>query len=89
MHHDEEDLVAGEDRLRTGHKLEMFDDEGGGDGEGEARVGKEKEENKDGDGGEMDGQPGGMGKRGRSPEGGGIAGRESKRSKNVNAYEIS
>lgn len=47
----------------------------------------DEDEGPEGKGGSAKGNPGGMGKRSRSPEGGGVAGREAKRHKN--AYEIS
>jgi hypothetical protein len=96
LHHEEEDMAAAsKSRAKAqaeGKKVPMHDENDMGDaafdreaGDGEGGKGK-SEVKSDGKGGDRaKGAP--SHKRSRSPEGGGVAGRDSKKSKN--AYEIS
>jgi hypothetical protein len=95
LHHEEEDMAAAsKSRAKAqaeGKTVKMHEEEEEGDAvfEGEAgdgKGGKGKSEVKNENGGDRaKGAP--SKKRSRSPEGGGVAGRDSKKSKN--AYEIS
>jgi hypothetical protein len=93
LHHEEEDMAAGSKSRAAaqaeGKKVPMHDENDMGDAAfdaeaGDGEGGKGKSEVKDS--GRAKGVPTNK-KRSRSPEGGGVAGRDSKKSKN--AYEIS
>jgi hypothetical protein len=97
LHHDEEDMAAAsKSRAKAqaeGKKVPMHDENELGDeafarkaGDGEGGKGKSETTKAGGEGERAKGAPSNK-KRSRSPEGGGVAGRDGKKSKN--AYEIS
>jgi hypothetical protein len=93
LHHEEEDMAAGSKSraaaMAEGKAVKMHDDADfdGEAGDGPGGKGKSETKKDSGGGGERaKGAPSNK-KRSRSPEGGGVAGRDSKKSKN--AYEIS